>query len=116
MPWHDASVAYDEGLATRLRNLLANRPRTTTKRMFGGLGIMLHGNMAVGVYGDDLLIRVDPEERAELLARPGVHEFLMGGRAPLGFLLVSARECADDADLARWVAVGVAQAERLPPK
>ncbi len=109
-------MAYDEGLATRLRELFADQPGVVAKRMFGGLAVMLDGNMAVGVYGDDLLIRADPAEREQLLGRPGVREFVMGRATVKGFLLVAAQACAEDEELASWVEIGAGYARRLPPK
>jgi TfoX/Sxy family transcriptional regulator of competence genes len=109
-------MAYDEGLATRLRNLLDAESGVSERKMFGGLAMMLHGNMAVGVYGESLLVRVDPQEWERLLRLPGVQEFAMSGRATKGFLVVSPDACAEDEDLAAWVARGLGYAGGLPPK
>ena len=65
-------MAYDEVLAERVRDLLAAREGLTERKMFGGIGFMLGGNMACGVSsGGDLIVRVDPEdyERAPGRAR-----------------------------------------------
>ena len=51
-------MAYDEGLAQRIREVLSNRADMLEKRMFGGLSFMLHGNMCCGVAGDDLMAQV----------------------------------------------------------
>ena len=109
-------MAFDEGLAARLREMLDGEDGLTEKRMFGGLAILLHGNMAVGVYGDGLLVRSDPATQDELLAEPGAHVFDMGGRPMKGWLVIGPDGCTDDADLNRWVARGVAYARGLPPK
>jgi TfoX/Sxy family transcriptional regulator of competence genes len=109
-------VAYDEGLATRLRELLAERAGFTEKKMFGGLAMLLHGNMAVGVSGDALIVRVDPGQHETLLAEPGARVFDMTGRAMKGWLLVDPVGHADDDDLQRWVDRGVSYAGSLPPK
>ncbi len=110
-------MAYDEGLADRLRELLDAEPAVVAKKMFGGLVVMVDGNMAVGVSGDDLLVRAGPEETGRLLGEPGVRPFVMGGgRAPKGFVVVAAEQCVEDADLARWVGYGVAFARSLAPK
>lgn len=55
-------MAYDEPLADRIRLALADRPNLTERKMFGGIAFMLSGNMAAGVSGDDLIVRLDPEE------------------------------------------------------
>jgi hypothetical protein len=73
-------VAYDEGLATRVRELIGDQPGLVEKEMFGGLAMLLDGNMAVGVHGDSLIVRTDPARQPELLARPGARVFDMTGR------------------------------------
>ena len=112
----DASVAYDEGLATRLLDILGDEAGLAQRKMFGGLAVLLDGNMAVGVYGDDLLVRTDPGQQDTLLAEPGTRSFEMTARPMKGWIVVDASRCAEDGDLRRWVARGVAHARGLPPK
>jgi len=109
-------MAYDEVLAERLRELLEDEPGVFARKMFGGLAVMLDGNMAVGVYRDDLLLRPDPASIPALLDQPGVRPFQMGGTTTRGFVVVDAGQCAEDDELARWVALGVEYARSLPPK
>jgi TfoX/Sxy family transcriptional regulator of competence genes len=109
-------MAYDEGLATRLREALADEPGTTERKMFGGLAILVDGNMAVGVYGDDLLVRTDPAQQEALLTEPGTRPFEMTRRPMKGWLVVDAAHCAEDDDLHRWLTRGVDHARSLPPK
>ncbi|MBO3746083.1 TfoX/Sxy family protein [Streptosporangiaceae bacterium NEAU-GS5] len=109
-------MAYDEGLATRLRDLIGAEPGLTEKRMFRGLSMLLDGNMAVSVSGDELLVRIDPADQERLLAEPGAHVFDRTGRPMKGWLLVAPAGFAEDDDLRRWVARGVAFARTLPPK
>jgi hypothetical protein len=109
-------VAYDEGLATRLRDLIGGEPGLAEKKMFGGLAMLLNGNMAVGVHGDGLVVRTDPAQHEQLLAEPGARLFDLTGRPMKGWLLVDAGGCVGDGDLRRWVDRGVAYARTLPPK
>jgi TfoX/Sxy family transcriptional regulator of competence genes len=111
-----ACVAYDEGLAARLLDILADEAGLAEKKMFGGLAVLLDGNMAVGVYGNDLLVRTDPGHQETLLAEPGTRPFDMTSRPMKGWIVVDARMCAEDDDLRRWVSRGVAHARSLPPK
>ncbi|HZM75798.1 MAG TPA: TfoX/Sxy family protein [Candidatus Limnocylindrales bacterium] len=99
---HHAGVAYDEGLATRVRELIGGELGITEKKMFGGLAMMLNGNMAVGVHGDGLIVRADPGEQEALLAEPGARIFDMTGRPMKGWLVVDTEGCAEDDDLRRW--------------
>jgi hypothetical protein len=109
-------VAYDEGLATRLRDLLGAVPGLTEKKMFGGLAMLLHGNMAVGVHGESLIVRTDPAQQDLLLAEAGARVFDLTGRPMKGWLLVDPAGCAEDEDLRRWADRGFAYAQSLPPK
>jgi TfoX/Sxy family transcriptional regulator of competence genes len=105
-------MAYDETLASRVRDLA---PDLSEKKMFGGLALLRDGNMAVGVYGDGLIVRVSRDEHEAMLAEPGVRPFEMGGRTMAGWLLVG-REVLDDDALRAWVSRGVTYAASLPPK
>ena len=107
----------DEHLANRIRELIQARPGVVEKKMFGGVGWMLGGNMAVGVMSTGgLLVRLPPEEVAEAIAAPHVHEFGRPGSKPMkGFVIVD-QEVLDDATLGEWVDRGAERALELPPK
>jgi TfoX/Sxy family transcriptional regulator of competence genes len=109
-------MAYDEGLATRVRDTIGDRPGLAEKRMFGGLAFLVHGNMACGVRGDDLIVRVAADTADAALEEPGARPFDLTGRPMKGWLLVTADGHAEDDDLRRWVDRGVAYAGSLPPK
>ena len=109
-------MAYDEGLAQRLREALANEDGLTERRMFGGIAFMLGGNMAVGVASDDLMVRTGPDRFDEALDRPHARLFDLSGRPMNGWALVAPEGTADDADLAGWLELGVSFARSLPPK
>lgn len=109
-------MAYDEGLAQRVRELLNERQGTTEKKMFGGIGFILHGNMACGVIGSDLIIRVGPDHYQPALREPHVKEFDMTGRPMTGWVVVTEGGYREDTDLAAWVEKGVSFATSLPAK
>ena len=112
-----AAVAYDEDLAERIRERVAGEDGLTEKRMFGGLAFLINGNMAVSASGQGgMLLRVDPAQTEELIKAPHARRFEMRGREMDGWLRVDAGATATDADLARWVSLGVAYARSLPPK
>jgi TfoX/Sxy family transcriptional regulator of competence genes len=103
-------------LATRLRERVGGQPGLAEKSMFGGLAMLVHGNMAVGVHGDGLIVRTDPAEQERLLAEPGARVFDLTGRPMKGWLVVDAEGCKGKAKLRRWVDRGLAYARSLPPK
>jgi TfoX/Sxy family transcriptional regulator of competence genes len=109
-------VAYDEGLATRVRDLIGDRPGVAERKMFGGLAFLLNGNMACGVHGHELIVRLAADATDAALSEPGTRLFDITGRPMKGWLLVDADAHAEDDDLRRWVDRGVAYAGTLPPK
>ena len=110
-------MAYDEDLANRIRELVADQPGLTEKKMFGGLAFLIGGNLSVSASGrGGLLLRVDPEQTPTLLAKPHAHPFVMRGREMDGWLRVDAEGVATKRQLERWVARGVEYARSLPAK
>jgi TfoX N-terminal domain len=110
-------VAYDEDLANRIRELLADESGVVEMRMFGGLAFLIGGNMAVSASGQGgLLLRCDPAQTEGLLAKAHASPFVMRGRAMSGWLRVEPEGLATKRQLEPWVARGAAYARALPPK
>jgi TfoX/Sxy family transcriptional regulator of competence genes len=109
-------VAYDEALAERVRSLLAPRQDVTERKMFGGITWMLRGNMACGVLGDDIAVRLSHEDADRALAEPHTRRFDMTGRPARGFIVVAGEAVTRDDELARWVDAGADHALSLPAK
>ncbi len=109
-------MAYDEGLAERVRDLLADEHGLSEKRMFGGLAFLLKGNMCVGVVKDELMVRVGPDAYQRLLNQHHARKMDFTGRPMKGFLYVGAAGFESDEDLGRWVGHGKAYADTLPAK
>ena len=109
-------MAYDHDLADRIREQLAGESGVTEKAMFGGLAFLLRGNMAVGISGDELMVRVGPDASEEALARPHTRVFDMTGRPMKGWILVARDGVRTSRQLAAWVDRGTQFAGSLPPK
>lgn len=110
-------MAYDEELAERVRAVLKGERGLEEKPMFGGLGMLLSGNMAVAVRGKGgLLVRIDPDDAVEALSEPGAKLMKMRGKAMRGWITVDAKACSRLADVRRWVKRGVTYAKSLPKK
>jgi TfoX/Sxy family transcriptional regulator of competence genes len=110
-------MAYDEALAARVRELVADEPAITEKKMFGGLAFLVGGNMAVSASGQGgLLVRVDPDESDALVETTPARLMEMGGRQMPGWLRVDAEDVRTKRQLASWVKRGVSFAGSLPPK
>ena len=110
-------MAYDEDLAHRVRELLADEDGISEMRMFGGLAFLLHGNMSVAVSSrGGLMVRVEPDETDALLSRAHTRPFEMRGRAMAGWIRVDPEGCTTKRQLSAWVQRGVAFARTLPAK
>lgn len=109
-------MAYDEGAAQRVRELISDQPGYEEKKMFGGIGFLIHGNMACGVIRDDLIVRVGEDRYTDSLLKPHVELFDITGRAMTGWVMVKESGYHSDRDLEEWVDQGIAYALTLPPK
>jgi TfoX/Sxy family transcriptional regulator of competence genes len=110
-------MAYDEALAERVRSIISPRDALTERKMFGGIAWMIGGNLACGVIGDDLCVKLSEDDARNALEEPGTRPFQMGARPPAkAFVMVAGSWLAGDAELARWVDAGADHAASLPPK
>ncbi|HVN56000.1 MAG TPA: TfoX/Sxy family protein [Anaerolineaceae bacterium] len=109
-------MAYDETLAQRIRAGLVPHGAFDEKKMFGGVGFLLHGNMVCGIHKNSLIVRVGPEKHTAAMAKPHVRPFDMTGRPMTGWILVEPGGFDSDEDLSAWIELGVDYARGLPPK
>jgi TfoX/Sxy family transcriptional regulator of competence genes len=107
------AIAIDD-LVARLRAAIPARGRTE-KRMFGGVGFMLDGNMVAGTFRNALLVRVGKERNAEALRRPGARPMEMRGRPLDGYVMVD-RSSLNGKALADWIGLARAYVQTLPAK
>jgi len=108
-------MAYSESLASRIRDVVGSRG-VVEKKMFGGVGFLLHGNMLVGVWKDSLIVRLGVEAGERALDQPHVREFDITGKAMKGWVLVEAEGLAEDRELKAWVERAWRFVETLPAK
>jgi hypothetical protein len=108
-------MAFNEKLAERIRAELKGIP-FVEKKMFGGVGFLIHGNMACGVHKTNVIVRVDPSKHATLLKRPHARPFDITGRPMKGWLMVDLDGCKTVKQLSGWVKEGVDFALTLPAK
>ena len=109
-------MAYDEQIALRITALLQDRSDLTEKKMFGGIGYLVRGNMACGVTGEDLVVRIGKEDCEDALAKEFTKPFDMTGRAMTDWVVVTQAGISTDDILREWVDWGVRFALSLPPK
>jgi len=109
-------MAYDEALARRVREVIADRRGVIERKMFGGLAFMLRGNMFVGILERSLMARVGPENYERALTSPGARPMDFTGRPMRGYVFVDAEGLKAPADLKRWVGLCADFAATLPAK
>jgi hypothetical protein len=110
-------MAYDEDLADRMRELLAEEPDLSEKKMFGGLAFLLGGHMAVAASGQGgALVRVDRAEADGLIDGSAAEPMIMKGRPMAGWLRVPGDDLRTERQLGRWVGIATRFVRTLPPK
>jgi TfoX/Sxy family transcriptional regulator of competence genes len=109
-------MAFSDALAERIRQRLARRRNVEEKKMFGGVGFLLNGNMLVGVWKDSLIVRLGPDDGDEALLEPHVKEFDITGRAMRGWVLVKPGGIEGDDQLSAWIQRALKFVGSLPAK
>jgi DNA-3-methyladenine glycosylase I len=112
----EGPMAYSEPLAARIRRRLARRKGVEEKKMFGGVGFLLNGNMLVGVWKDSLIVRLGPEQAEAALREPHVREFDITGRPMTGWAMVAPGGVEGDGRLDDWIGRAVTFVRTLPAK
>jgi len=108
-------MAYDKTISARIDKLIRNKKNFTQKKLIGGVGYMYNGNICIGVYKDELLIRCFPEETDALIARKNVRAFDITSKPMKGWLLVS-KDGIKGRDLQKWFEKSLAFVQTLPKK
>ena len=106
---------YDEDLANRARAMIGARQPFSERKMFGGLCLMVGGNMACGIVGNELMVRTGPARYEEALRQPHARPMDFTGKPMTGMVFVGA-EALDDEGLSRWIDLSVSVAASLPVK
>jgi hypothetical protein len=109
-------MPYSESLASRLRDIFRNQRGIAEKKMFGGVGFLLRGNLCVGIWEQSLIARIGPDRYAAALEQPHVREFDITGRPMRGWVLIDPDGIDLDAELRHWVQQASQFVSTLPPK
>ena len=109
-------MAFSEELAKRIRQGLARRKGIEEKKMFGGVGFLLNGNILVGVWKDSLIVRLGPDEGDEALLEPHVRAFDITGKPMKGWVLVGPEGVEEDDPLKDWIERATRFVRTLPAK
>jgi TfoX/Sxy family transcriptional regulator of competence genes len=109
-------MAYDDGLAERLREFFQDVPEVVEKKMFGGLAFMVRGNMCVGVVNTELMVRTGPDGYEEALLEPNARKMDFTGKPMRGFVYISEQGFESDRDLTSWIDRAMGFVDTLPSK
>ncbi|MBX9654140.1 TfoX/Sxy family protein [bacterium] len=109
-------MAHSESLAQRVRDLLGPRQNIVERKMFGGIGFLLHGNMLVGVWKTSLIARVGAEAYDVALKRSHVSEFDVTGRPMKGWVMIGTEGVESNLQLEEWVTSSHQFVSTLPRK
>ena len=109
-------MAYDEGVAERIRDIFIDRNDVLEKKMFGGIAFMLKGKMCCGVVNDTLMARVGPEQYSAVLKKKQAREMDFTGKPMKGFVYVDPAGFETDTQLDEWVSLCVQFVQTLPDK
>ncbi len=109
-------MTYNLDLEERIDSLAGRLNEITKKKMFGGIGYLINGNMCFGIHKESLLVRTSPEKAETLLKRKYVTPFNITGKPMKGWLLVSPEAIETDEQLLDMLRVGFSFVETLPKK
>ena len=106
-------MPFDESLAARIRTALTRKKGIESKKMFGGIGFLLNGNMCVGVWKEFLIVRLGPDQGLNALLEPYVKEMDITGRPMKGYIYVSPFGTKRAKQLRAWLTRGLDFVARL---
>jgi TfoX/Sxy family transcriptional regulator of competence genes len=109
-------MAFSESLAGRIRDVLARRKNIEEKKMFGGIGFLLNGNMLVGVWKTSLIVRIGPDGSEDALQEPHVRPFDITGKPMKGWLMIGPDGIETDDHLRNWIQRATKFVETLEKK
>jgi hypothetical protein len=109
-------MPYDPVLADRIQKLLIRKKGIETRKMFGGMTFLLHGNLLVGAWKQSLIARVGPEEGELALLEPHVKRFDITGKPMKNWILVEPEGLATEEQLNDWITRALKFVRTLPKK
>ena len=98
-------------------SLVPEDPAVEVRPMFGNVAAFVNRNMFLSVFGNQVAVRLDEEDRGELLAEDGAVPFEpMEGRPMKEYVVLPAAWHGDVAKLASWFDRSAMWTRTLPPK
>ena len=102
-PKHIKKMAYNEKLASRIRERLEATPRVKEKEMMGGLTFMVNDKMCIGIIKDEMMCRIDPDVHDAAMERTGCRIMDFTGRPMKGYVMVEDSGMKSKKDFDYWI-------------
>jgi TfoX/Sxy family transcriptional regulator of competence genes len=96
-------MAYDQKLAGRIRERLCELPNIEEKEMMGGVVFMYNDKMCLGVIGDEMMCRIDPEQQDQAVEQHGCRTMQLGKRPMKGYIVVEEIAMRSTEDFEYWI-------------
>ena len=109
-------MSYNIKLEEKIDTTVKLWQNVEKKKMFGGIGYMIRGNMAFGIWKDFLIVRMDKDQAEQSLKKANVKPFDITGRPMAGWVMVAEPGWKSQAGLAKWLKIGKDYALSLPEK
>ena len=110
-------MPYDKAMEGIIQELYVGEQGLTAKPMFGGVCYLVGGNMAFGIYKDNLIIRLGSPERVQQEIDSGrALPFDITGKAMKGWVMIPKAKLAGTMDYKKRLDLGLAYAKSLPSK
>jgi TfoX/Sxy family transcriptional regulator of competence genes len=109
-------MSYSHDLEDRIDRLMGRLGQITKKKMFGGIGYLINGNMCFGIHKESLVVRISPDKAEELMRSEYVTPFDITGKPMNGWVLVSPRVVKTNEQLLDMMSLGANFAATLPKK
>lgn len=109
-------MSYSQALADRVRHALRDQRGVTEKKMFGGVGFLLHGNMLVGIWHNSLIARLTPSDAEAALREAHIRVFDVTGRPMKGWIMIDPEGLDTDQQLSHWLDLALTFVATLPRK
>ncbi len=108
-------MVYNEKMDLKLENIVMKWKNTSKKKMFGGTGYLLNGNMVAGIHKNYYVLRLGEKNANTALKLPKIELFDITGRAMKGWVMLEEDALSDD-DLGTWLGMAKKFVETLPVK
>ena len=109
-------MPYNVELEQRLDKLAPELGTFTKKKMFGGVGYLMRGNMVFGIHKQSLVVRTSQERAEALLKEDFVSIFNVTGRPMKGWLTVNPNGLKTEKQLSNFLKIAVDHVNSLPSK